>query len=99
MLEVPDFQGACIKVDPGSPNEKILAWEPNRVDITDHLDGSGMLELKVVLTRRNTFGPLHHVPFAAITGPIHYVSQGDNFTSNYVLYPSGILKNPHLLVH
>jgi len=62
-------------------------------------NGSEGLELKVVLTRRNTFGPLHHVPFASITGPIHYVSQGDNFTHNYVLYPSGILASPRLLVY
>jgi hypothetical protein len=99
LLEVPDFQGACIKVAPGNSNEKIIAWEPNRVDITDNLNGSDGLNLKVILTRRNSFGPLHHVPFAFVAGPPHFISKGKNFTNNYMLYPSGILENPRLLVY
>ena len=99
MLEVPDFQGACIKVDPGAANEKILAWEPNRVEITDNLEGDKELSLEVVLTRRNSFGPLHHTPFAMIAAPPHFISKGRNFTNNYMLYPSGILENPRLLLY
>jgi len=99
LLEVPDFQGACIKVDPGQSNEKIIAWQPNRVEITDNLKGSDELMLEVILTRRNSFGPLHHVPFTFTTGPQHFLSKGKNFTMNYMLYPSGILENPRLLVY
>jgi len=99
VLEVPEFQGACIKVDPGLSNEKFIAWQPNRVDITDNLNGSGELTLELILTRRNTFGPLHHVPFALVTGPGEFLSRGENFTRNYMLYPSGILQNPRLLVY
>jgi hypothetical protein len=98
VLEVPDFQGACIKVDPGNGREKILAWEPNRVDITGDLAASRELELKVVMTRSNTFGPLHHFPFPEVTAPPTYLSKGANFTNNYVLYPSGMLENPRLLI-
>ena len=98
LLEVPDFQGACVKVDPDTPNEKIIAWEPNRIEITDNLEGVKELALKLVLTRRNSFGPLHHTPFAFVTGPPHFISKGKNFTNNYMLYPSGILENPRLLI-
>jgi len=99
VLEVPDFQGACIKVDPGKGDEQILAWEPNRVDITNNLEESREMELKVVMTRSNTFGPLHHIPFPEVTGPPTYLSRGANYTNNYVLYPSGILENPRLLIY
>ncbi len=99
VLEVPDFQGACIKVDPGKENEKILAWQPNQVEVTDNLKGTQLMTLKVILTRSNSFGPLHHVPFATVTSPQTYLSRGKNFTKNYTLYPSGILENPRLLLY
>jgi hypothetical protein len=99
VLEVPDFQGALVKVDPGQPDQKIIAWQPNRVEITDNLKGSDELALEVVLTRRNAFGPLHHTPFTYTTGPRHFLSTDEHFTLNYMLYPSGILENPRLLIY
>jgi hypothetical protein len=69
------------------------------VEITDNLKGSDELQLELVLTRRNAFGPLHHKPFTYTTGPRHFLSKGDNFTMNYMLYPGGLLENPRLLIY
>lgn len=99
LLEIPDFQAALVKVDPGQPDQKIIAWQPNRVEITENLEGADELDLEVVLTRRNAFGPLHHTPFTFTTGPRHFLSTGKNFTLNYMLYPSGILETPRLLIY
>jgi hypothetical protein len=99
MLEIPDFQAALVKVDPGQPDQKVIAWQPNRVEVTDNLQGAEALELELVLTRRNAFGPLHHTPFTYTTGPRHFLSMGENFTLNYMLYPSGILETPKLLIY
>ena len=41
---------------------------------------------------------IFHTPFAFVTGPPHFNSKGKNFTNNYMLYPSGILENPRLLI-
>jgi hypothetical protein len=57
---------------------------------------SNDLTLEVVLTRRNAFGPLHHTPFNTTTGPGHFTTQGDRFSMNYILYPSGIMEPPSL---
>jgi len=65
------------------------------VDITDNLKGSDELLLEVVLTRMNTFGPLHHKP----NGRKSFLPEEKNFTMNYVLHPSGILENPRLLLY
>jgi len=99
VLEVPEYEAACITVNPDGTDPAKITWQPNRVDITDQLNESAELTLELVLTRRNTFGPLHHNPLNFITGPGHFLSTGEMFTMNYMLYPSGILKNPRLLVY
>lgn len=45
------------------------------------------------------FTPLHHKPFTCITWPRHLLTTGENFTMNYMLYPSGLLENPRLLIY
>jgi hypothetical protein len=56
-----------------------------------------ILPLEVVLTRRNTFGPLHQVPLrAGAYGPGNFVTTGDNWNDVYQLWPSGLLKAPEI---
>lgn len=99
ILELPDFGAACTIVDPGTSFEKMIAWKPDLADITENLKMNGKLSLEVVLTRRNTFGPLHAFPFSNTTGPKQFTTQGKNFTMDYVLYKNGILENPILKIY
>jgi len=99
MLEVPEYKAACIKVNPDQPDAGFIAWEPNTLDVTSALERSNKLTLEVVLTRRNAFGPLHHYPFNTTTGPGHFLTQGERFSMNYILYPSGILETPSLKIY
>ena len=49
------------------------------------------VELTLVGTRRNTFGPLHLVPaIDTAYGPGHFVTEGDSWDDDYVLIPSGL---------
>jgi len=98
MLEVPQYSAACIKVNPGQPDAGFIAWQPNSLDVTSALERSNELTLEVVLTRRNAFGPLHHKPFNTTTGPGHFTTQGEHFSMNYILHPSGILETPSLKI-
>jgi len=99
LLEVPAYEAACIKVDPDGPDPGMIAWQPNQVEVTDLMEGAGELTLEVTLTRRNAFGPLHHTPFTSTTGPGHFLSTGNMFTMNYMLYPVGIMESPRLLIY
>lgn len=95
-IKIDGFEGACVKVISNGKEEGIIAWQPYEAEI---LGGKGDVELELVLTRRNTFGPLHLVPaIVAAYGPEHFVSEGENFSNDYMLIPSGILGNPQLII-
>jgi len=50
-MRLPKIGGACAKV-----GEQILGWDPFEADLSSH---DQEVEVEVILTRRNTFGPLH----------------------------------------
>ncbi len=105
FLATPQFEGACVQVRRGKAEAQPIAWQPRETDITDLLkaaksaDGKIQpLEIEVVLTRRNTFGPLHMKPLkAAGYGPDSWLSTGDGFSETYMLYPSGLLEKPEVI--
>ncbi len=98
LLETPGFEGACVKVR-GAGRERIIPWQPYMADVTDLLGPEGALEVEVVLTRRNTFGPLHQVPLRASGyGPGNFLTEGAGWSDAYMLYPSGLLEPPVLRV-
>lgn len=96
ILSVPKFEGACINVRSGK-GSRIIAFPPYEADVTDLLEPGKPLEIEVVLTRRNTFGPLHQVPMRAPAyGPESWRTQGESFSDDYMLYPAGLLEPPIL---
>ena len=55
----------------------------------------GLLEIEVVLTRRNTFGPLHEVPKRAWAyGPGNFLTGGEHWNDAYQLFETGLLAEP-----
>ncbi len=96
ILSVPKFEAACLNVRSGKES-RIIAFPPYETDVTDLLEPGKPLEIEVVLTRRNTFGPLHQVPLKAPAyGPDNWHTQGEGFSDSYMLYPAGILEPPVL---
>lgn len=97
FLELNEWEGACAKVSgPGQP-EQMIAWQPYRAEVTQGLRGGNSIFLELILTRRNTFGPLHQTTLrAGGYGPGNFVTGGDDFSMNYVLYPAGLLEAPEL---
>ncbi len=94
-LALNQFEAACIKVISADKEEKMIAWQPYEVDITNDIEKHGKLTIEVVLTRRNTFGPLHQFPVrASAYGPFSFLTEGDEFFKKYELIPSGLLKEP-----
>ena len=100
VVELPEVGGACVRV-----NGQAIPWPPYTTTIppfakpeggvSEERAHGGRLDVTVVLTRRNLFGPLHLVPKQqAAYGPGHWVTEGKNWSDDYQLYPSGLLAAP-----
>jgi hypothetical protein len=97
FVETPSFEAACVKVRSGKRPARMIAWAPQEAEVTEAAAGGEVIELEVVLTRRNTFGPLHLVPLRSDAyGPGHWTTSGASWSANYMLYPSGLLEAPVL---
>jgi len=95
FVATPAFEAACVKALAPNGAMQMIAWQPYHAQISPDAVQAGMLSLEVVLTRRNTFGPLHQVPLrAGAYGPGNFVTAGDAFSEDYMLYPAGLLQAP-----
>ena len=92
FLKLSKMDAACVKVS-ANGKEKMIAWQPYEADITDLLsDGAQQVTVTYVLTRRNTFGPLHlNPPVISGYGPDAFLTTGDRFMwDRYSLLPDGM---------
>lgn len=88
-VSLGDFGGACVRLI--GEEEKVLAFPPYQAEI------AGFKEIQLVLTRRNTFGPLHQLPAkAAAYGPDNFTTEGNQWSEGYVLLPQGLLTDPKI---
>ena len=86
-LELPGIGAACAVV-----NDQALGWDPFEADISDC---GARVDVELVLTRRNTFGPLHDpIPNRPYVAPDSFVTEGDEFTSECVFVETGLLVAP-----
>jgi hypothetical protein len=91
FLETPKFEAACVKVG----KDKIIPWQPYEVEVTDETLKNDYIETTTVLTRRNSFGPLHQVPLrSGGYGPGNWTTDGKDWSQSYQLYPAGLLEPP-----
>lgn len=84
------FTGGCAKVT-AHGKTAVLAWEPYEADVTQAVRAAEEIDVTVVGTRRNVFGPLHQIPkIAPACGPGEFVTQGEKWTDDYSLIDSGL---------
>lgn len=70
-------------------NGKTVAWKPYTVEV----EPCTHIEVQLVLTRRNTFGPLHQPPpVAGAYGPDSFLSDGSSWSDDFVVLPCGLEK-------
>lgn len=95
VLKLASCDGACMRVSSKAGGSKLLAWHPYEAELPAWQDG---VELDIILTRRNTFGPLHLLPAISMAyGPDHYITEGIHFSEACVLLPAGLTSAPELL--
>ncbi len=99
FIELPSFEGACAKVSSEKHGSRLIAWQPYEAEITADARDAGTIFVDVVLTRRNTFGPLHLVPKrSGAYGPGHWITGGAQWSDEYQLWEAGLLAAPILRV-
>ena len=87
-ISLEGFGGACVNVA-----GQTISFMPYKACVKANEDGT--LDVQVVLTRRNTFGPLHELPIVAFSyGPDSFMSTGDRFTRGYGLIGNGLHAAP-----
>jgi len=79
----------CAKI-----NGQLLGWDPFEAEVS-----GPVAEVEIILTRRNTFGPLHDtVKNRPWNGPDHWVTEGPECTTECILTPAGLLAPPQVSV-
>lgn len=97
LLSFSEFEAACLKIRSTGQKTRMVAWQPYTADITEEVQNRRNFNIEVVLTRRNTFGPLHLNPVhSPAYGPEHFVTEREAFSDRYMLIPSGLLEPPQL---
>lgn len=91
ILLTPDrFTGGCAKVC-ALGKETVLGWDPYEADITEAFCQNAPIDVTIVGTRINVFGPLHEVAKpAGACGPGNFVTEGTDWTDDYSLLSSGV---------
>ncbi|MFQ6098113.1 MAG: hypothetical protein ACE5O2_10345, partial [Armatimonadota bacterium] len=90
-LSLAKPSGSCFVVRVNGKETGFLASQPWRADITDALrDGPNDIEIEVVSTIRNIFGPLHLRDYRRWIGPGEFV-QDANWEPPYHFHPYGLL--------
>lgn len=87
-LRLPSIGGACAKVD-----DKILGWDPYEADVSGE-----SADVEIILTRRNTFGPLHdRLDPRPQIGPPNFLIEGEMYSPEPLMLPAGLLAEPEVL--
>ena len=96
-VRASDYLGALIKVRiDGKPAGRII-YPPYELTAEGLEDGEHEIELTLFLHRYNTFGPLHLVnEQESWHGPGAWRSGDENWSYQYVLRRTGILKSPEV---
>lgn len=88
-MAMPSIGGSCAAVGSGEQRE-VLLWPWQQTQVRADAD----VTVEVVLTRQNTFGPLHRFPRKQpYTAPDSFRNASRR---RYCLYPTGLLKRPKL---
>jgi len=98
FIEVPAWKGVLVGIRINGEPVGRTAWPPHEVEVTGALrEGVNRLEIEVMGSRRNLLGPLHlREKYPLWTGSGQFITEGDQWTDNYVLLPYGLFENPVL---
>lgn len=90
FLSVKYF-GAAVRVSDGKELDEIIAWEPYEIEVTEAFRSKRDLELTLLGTRKNTFGPLHTKECVVHRcGHGSFTTSGEDWVDEYNLIEDGL---------
>lgn len=90
-----DYMGALMEISVDGEIKGNIIYPPYTIEIEDIPDGEHEVGIKLYTHRYNSFGPLHLVNAKhRWHGPAAWRSEGINWSYEYVLSTTGILKAP-----
>ncbi|MBQ3866935.1 MAG: hypothetical protein II789_00150 [Clostridia bacterium] len=97
ILRVAHYSGSLVKVtrrgDINAPDKIVLGWDPYEADVTDWVNAGEEIDVTLVPSRKNLFGPLHQVPVdPGSTGPGSFCTGGAGWSDDYNLISSTVGK-------
>lgn len=92
VIEINGYCGSLAKVSPsGGKEQAVIAWAPYEADITEWVKSGSDIDVTLVCSRRNVFGPLHQLPVrTGEYGPGNFTTGGANWTDDYALIDSTV---------
>lgn len=93
-IRVSHYRGAMVKVKLDGNIEKASVYAPYTVAFNDVKQGNHTLEFTLFGNRHNTFGALHNIGISNWYGPGYWRSEGNQWSYEYSLHPTGILASP-----
>ena len=99
-LRLKNPKGCLFRISVNNAEPTPLWYQPWQVDITDSVrNGENSLNIEVISTLRNTFGPLHHRLGDAIpwVGPGQFVDEA-NWVDDYQLVPYGLIGGVEVVI-
>jgi len=95
ILSIPSFGAAAVEVAVNTAEPVVLPWPDYRLDITETLQkGKNVIDIKLLGSRRNAFGPLHMVNTPNWIGPGEFQYNPDNWQDEYNLVAYGLYEAP-----
>ncbi len=92
-------EGSLFKIRVNDGDELVLISQPWQVDISQYcVNGQNKLEIQVVSSLRNTFGPLHHrLQRQPWTGPGEFVDE-NNWVDAYQFEDYGLIDGASIII-
>jgi hypothetical protein len=91
FLRIDSFSGSMMVVRADGMADIPLISDPFEADITDAVKAGSAIDLVLVGTRRNLFGPLHLTPaYSESYGPNSFMTSGESYDDGYILTRSGV---------
>lgn len=98
FLTFPSHRSTFLRISVDGREAGRILWPPDEVEITPFCRfGEQELQVELISSRRNSFGPLHVVPARPRwVGPREFRTEGKEWREGYALVPYGLMKPPVL---
>lgn len=96
FLKLQEFKATAVEITVNNNEPTIIAWKEHQTEITNSIvSGSNTIDIKVLGSRRNGFGPLHLAEDKPKwVGPASFTNEETQWQDEYKLLDYGLLEPP-----